>query len=74
MGREDEIRAIAYGIWEAEGYCHGYDCDHWLRAEVIWEDQHQPSKPAPAAASLAKAPVKATDRHRKARKGARSGK
>ena len=39
MGREDEIRLIAYKIWE-EGSClDGKDCEHWLRAETIWEHQ-----------------------------------
>jgi hypothetical protein len=37
MGREEEIRLIAYSIWEQEGYCDGHEIDHWLRAEVIWE-------------------------------------
>jgi hypothetical protein len=37
MGREDEIRVIAYRIWEEEGCCDGHDCEHWLKAEVIWQ-------------------------------------
>ena len=39
MGREDGIRAIAYKIWEEEGCIEGHDCEHWLRAEVVWEQQ-----------------------------------
>lgn len=38
MGREEEIGIIAYRIWEEEGYCHGRDIEHWLRAERIWEE------------------------------------
>lgn len=45
MGRDDEIRAIAHAIWEAEGCCQGYDFDHWLRAEVIWEEQQKAPSP-----------------------------
>jgi hypothetical protein len=41
MGREDEIRIIAYLIWEEEGCCDGHDCEHWLKAEVIWEEKQK---------------------------------
>ena len=41
MGRGDEIRTIAYRIWEEEGRCDGHDFDHWLKAEVIWEDKRK---------------------------------
>ncbi len=42
MGREDEIRFIAYTLWEEEGYPSGRDCDHWYRAEIIWEEKQKP--------------------------------
>ena len=41
MGREDEIRLIAYSIWEGENCPGGRDCEHWFRAEVIWEEQNK---------------------------------
>jgi len=41
MGREDEIRLMAYSIWEQEGCCDGRDVEHWLRAEVIWEGKQK---------------------------------
>ena len=41
MGKEDEIRIIAYSIWEQEGSCDGHDCEHWLKAEVIWEEKQK---------------------------------
>jgi hypothetical protein len=41
MAKEDEIRLIAYNIWEEEGCVNGRDCDHWIRAEAIWEQQNQ---------------------------------
>jgi hypothetical protein len=41
MGREDEIKLIAYKIWEEEGCVDGRDCEYWFRAEVIWEQQQK---------------------------------
>ena len=41
MSKEDEIRLIAYNIWEQEDCVHGYDCEHWFRAEAIWKQQHK---------------------------------
>ena len=41
MGREAELRQIAYHIWEEQGYCHGHDMEEWLKAEVVWEEQHK---------------------------------
>lgn len=41
MNREEEIRIIAYHIWEEENYRHGYDAEHWLKAEAIWEERHK---------------------------------
>ena len=41
MGREDEIRIIAYSIWEKEGRSDGHDFEHWLKAEVIWEEKQK---------------------------------
>ncbi len=41
MGRNEEIRLMAYYIWLEERCCHGYDLDHWLKAEAIWEQQKQ---------------------------------
>jgi hypothetical protein len=42
MAKEDEIRLIAYRIWEQEGCINGKDCDHWFKAESIWKDLHKP--------------------------------
>ena len=42
MGREDEIKLIAYKIWEEEGCVDGHDCEHWFRAEAVWEQQKKP--------------------------------
>ena len=41
MGKEDEVRLIAYNIWEQEERINGKDSEHWFRAEVIWEEQQK---------------------------------
>ena len=47
MGREDEIRTIAYSIWEREGCRDGHDCEHWSKAQVIWEQSRKKTGAAP---------------------------
>lgn len=42
MGKENEIRAIAYSIWEAEGRKHGHAFDQWLKAEAAWRAKQKP--------------------------------
>jgi len=56
MGREDEIRLIAYSIWEEESCPDGRDCEHWFRAEAIWEEQAK--KAAKSTTTRSKQPVK----------------
>jgi hypothetical protein len=46
MAKEDEIRVIAYQIWEQEGCCDGRDLEHWIRAEIVWTERQKPAKPA----------------------------
>jgi hypothetical protein len=46
MEREDEIRIVAYRMWEQEGRRDGRDCEHWLKAEVIWEQSQKTKKEA----------------------------
>ncbi len=40
MGREEEIRLIAYQIWEEEGRPQGRDVENWLKAEATWRERH----------------------------------
>ena len=35
MCRDDEVRLIAYDIWENEGRPNGHDLEHWFRAQAI---------------------------------------
>ena len=37
MEREEQIRCLAYSIWEKEGYPDGRAMEHWLKAETIWQ-------------------------------------
>lgn len=39
MEREEQIRRLAYSIWETEGYPEGRDIEHWLKAETLWRSK-----------------------------------
>jgi len=58
MGKEDEIQLIAYTIWETEGCLDGHDCEHWFRAEILWEQQHNPGITAESNKTVSKPAVK----------------
>ena len=51
MGKQDEIKAIAYRMWEEEGCPYGKDLEHYYRAETMY--QQQQSQPAGTADSPA---------------------
>jgi hypothetical protein len=65
VAKKDEIRLIAYSIWEQEGCLNGKDCDHWFRAEAIWEERaaNQPPKNIPSLPSSNKRSIRS--RHTK---------
>lgn len=37
--REDEIRQIAYRLWQEAGCPQGNGVNHWLAAEALWLDE-----------------------------------
>ena len=39
--RDEQIRELAYRIWQEEGYPHGYEVQHWLKAETMWLEKHR---------------------------------
>jgi hypothetical protein len=39
MPTEEQIRALAYSIWELEGHPPGKDVEHYYRAKSILEEQ-----------------------------------
>jgi hypothetical protein len=41
MGREDEIRIIAYALWIKDGCNHKNAVKRWLQAEAIWEQNRK---------------------------------
>lgn len=40
--RDEEIRQLAYRLWQEEGCPNGCDVEHWLRAQMIWEEMKRP--------------------------------
>ena len=49
--REQQIADLAYHYWQEEGYPHGRDSDHWLRAAAE-VDKMVESAPKPAKLKL----------------------
>lgn len=39
MEREEQIRQLAYSMWEKEGYPEGRAMEHWLKAETILQSE-----------------------------------
>lgn len=54
MERNEEIRKIAYELWEEEGYPEGKEAEHWHRAEKIWEERNTGKKTAKTKKTAAK--------------------
>ena len=46
--KEEDIRRIAYRLWEQEGRPTGKALEHYFRAEAIWLREHPAVQPAPA--------------------------
>jgi hypothetical protein len=57
LNKEDEIRLIAYHIWEEEGRQDGRDLEHWFRAEALWEKKHITAAPVGSVSKLFQTPV-----------------
>jgi ribosomal protein L37AE/L43A len=53
LERDQEIRRIAYSLWECEGCPNGRDVQHWLKAQMIWEETNRPQPKAIAKRSKA---------------------
>jgi hypothetical protein len=41
VDRDEQIRKLAYRIWQEEGYPEGYEVQHWLKAEAIWLEENR---------------------------------
>lgn len=57
IDRDQEIRQLAYTIWQESGCPNGSDLEHWLKAEEIWLEKHRPIK-SRSQAGAAKKPRK----------------
>jgi hypothetical protein len=42
---DEEIRQIAYKLWQEEGYPDGRQLDHWFSAEAIWRGRQEAAQP-----------------------------
>lgn len=72
MEREDEIRQMAYLLWEQEGRPEGHDFETWARAEAAWNAAHAPESTSnPGLAQ--RQPAAATRRPRTGRTRSASG-
>ena len=51
IDRDEEIRQLAYRIWQESGCSNGSELQHWLKAQELWQEKHRPknrTKPAKA--------------------------
>ncbi len=55
---DQEIRQLAYRIWQEEGCPIGSDERHWLKAQDIWQQTH-PAKKSRSQPAATKKPSKA---------------
>ncbi len=67
MAREDEIRLIAYNIWQEEGCVDGRDCEQWMRAEIIWARREREKALAKTVEAKSKQQIKARATSKKAK-------
>ena len=54
---DEEIRQLAYRLWQEAGCPNGSDLQHWLKAQDIWRQTHPAKKPR-TKPSVAKKPTK----------------
>lgn len=38
---DEEIRQLAYRLWQDAGCPHGADLQHWLKAQELWLESHR---------------------------------
>jgi hypothetical protein len=72
MPREEEIKLIAYQLWEARQRPPGCALEHWLEAELIWVNRKSAAErltqnppPTPTVAVSPSAPLPAVPRESK---------
>ena len=50
--RDEEIRQVAYKLWQEEGCPDGYDLQHCLKAETVWLEEKRPKNKPKQSKSL----------------------
>ena len=70
MDRNEEIRMIAYSIWEQDGCCYGHEIEHWLKAEIIWQTKNIQTDKVESASGSNRA-VKVSKKDKSSKAGAR---
>ncbi len=59
LNHDEEIRQLAYRLWQEAGCPEGNEVQHWLKAETIWLDEKRaPSEAKQAKAAKARKPRK----------------
>lgn len=74
MDREEEIRQLAYRLWEQEGRGAGGEMERWLRAEAMWREEQtegQPSQSPATSTEAAASPSHAASPRRPRAKGSK---
>lgn len=51
MDTEEEVRRIAYELWESSGRPAGCEIENWLRAEAMWQARQSPAAATQAASA-----------------------
>jgi hypothetical protein len=49
IDRNEEIRKLAYRLWQESGCPNGSDLQHWLKAQELWQENHRPKTRTKAA-------------------------
>ena len=44
IDRDEEVRQLAYRLWQEAGCPNGADLQHWLKAEEVWRENQSPEK------------------------------
>jgi len=73
---DEEIRQIAYQLWQDEGCPDGRHLEHWVKAESIWRARHEAASPPTSSprAKVKRARKIATPAKSRARKSKTSAK
>jgi protein-tyrosine-phosphatase len=52
MDKQEEIKIVAYHLWEGDSRGHGHDLEHWLKAETICAEKHEAEIKVPSPSEI----------------------